>query len=305
MNKDEARLPKTWSAFFQQQNFTPVIIKSIERIHDSSWSMTPNSHDHFEMLYMKRGSSIFTVSGDDVHLEANSMIIIRPGQMHKFAVKSEDNCEFIVLSFNFESKYGEDSAPIAPEDFIEFVDTDNAGAYIHVRLPRKNEIASVLENILRERDRRQMWDGLMVQLLLMQLFVLISRTLKNEWEQNIKSRSWKIKEVIRTAKDYIDANYSRSITLSDVAQYVFLSESYLAHVFKNEFGISPKSYLLKARIDASCELLTATDMKISDVALSVGFSNPQRYNDMFKKYMHTTPLKYRRLQKINRLNVED
>lgn len=303
-NTDETKLPKAWTAFLQQQNFLPVIIKSIERIHDASWSMLPNSHDHFEMLYMKRGSSVFTVGGDDVHLEPNSMIIIRPGQTHKFSVKSDKNCEFIVLSFTFESKYGDDISLVSLEDFIEFVNTDTAGSYIHVRLPKKNEIAVVLDNIIRERDRQLMWDDLMAHLLLMELFVLISRTLKNEWEQNIKSRSWKIKEVIHTAKDYIDANYRKNITLSDVAKYVFLSESYLAHIFKNEFNISPKSYLLKVRIEASKELLEMSDMKISDVALSVGFSNPQRYNDIFRKYMHTTPLQYRKQQKINRLNKE-
>ena len=303
-NTDSTRLPKAWNAFLEQQSFLPVIIKSIERIHDSTWSMNPNSHDHFEMLYMKRGSSVFTVNGDDVALEPNSMIIIRPGQTHKFSVTSEGSCEFIVLSFTFENKRGSDISTVSLDDFIEFVNTDNAGAYIHARLTRKNEIAAVLDNILRERDRGLMWDDLMTHLLLMELFVLISRTLKNEWEQNIKNRSLKIKEVIHIAKDYIDANYSRDLSLSDVAKYVFLSESYFAHTFKNEFGISPKSYLLHVRIEASKELLAHTDMKINDIALSVGFRSQQRYNDMFRKCMNMTPLRYRRQQKMSRLNKE-
>lgn len=266
--------------------------------------MEPSSHDHFEMVYMKRGSSVFTVNGEDVQLDPNNMIIIRPHQTHKFSVKSEKNCEFIVLSFTFEDKRGSGISNVSLDDFIEFVNTDNAGAFIYFRLSRKNDIINVLDNILRERDMHLMWDDLMTHLLLMELFVLISRTLKNEWEQNIKNRSMKIKEVLHIAKEYIDANYSRELSLSDVAKYVFLSESYFAHTFKNEFNISPKSYILKVRIEASKELLASTDMKISDIALSVGFSSQQRYNDMFRKCMNMTPLKYRKLQKMNRLNKE-
>ena len=160
----------------------------------------------------------------------------------------------------------------------------------------------MLDNILRERELGMMWDDLMTHLLLMELFVHISRTLKNEWEQNIKNRSLKIKEVLHIAKEYIDTNYSKELTLSDVAKYVFLSESYFAHTFKNEFNISPKSYILKVRIEASTELLAQTDMKISDIALSVGFSSQQRYNDMFRKCMNMTPLKYRKQAKLDRLN---
>lgn len=300
--ESDVKLPKAWEAFLAQQEFLPVIVKSIERVHDSSWSMQPNKHDHFEVVYMKRGSSVFKVADSNVVLEPNDMIMIKPHQQHKFTVKSERNCEFIVLSFLFEDTKGANISDTSLDDFIEFVNTDQAGAFLHLRLSKKNDIINVLENILRERDKNMMWGDLMSHLLIMELFVLISRTLKNEWEQNIKSRSLKIKELLHIAKGYIDNNYSRELTLSDVAKYVFLSESYFAHTFKNEFGISPKSYLLQVRVDASKELLANTDMKISDVSLSVGFSSQQRYNDIFRKYTGMTPLKYRKIAKEKKLN---
>ncbi|MCX7715233.1 MAG: AraC family transcriptional regulator [Clostridia bacterium] len=302
MEETEIKLPKAWESFLAQQDFLPVIVKSIERIHDSTWSMKPNRHNHFEVVYMKRGLSVFRVGEQNVVLEPNDMIMIKPYQQHKFTVKSDKSCEFIVLSFLFEDTKGKNISDTSLDDFIEFVNTDQSGAFIHLKLSRKNEIIAVLENILRERERNLMWGDLMAHLLILELFVLISRTLKNEWEQNVKSRSLKIKELLRAAKEYIENNYSKDLTLSDIAKYIFLSESYFAHTFKNEFGISPKSYLLKVRVDASKELLSSTDMKISDIALSVGFSSQQRYNDIFRKYMNMTPLKYRKMEKQRKLN---
>jgi len=41
----------------------PVIVKNIERIHDREWSMDLSQHDSFEMVYMKKGSAVFEVSG--------------------------------------------------------------------------------------------------------------------------------------------------------------------------------------------------------------------------------------------------
>lgn len=299
------KIPRTWEAFLSQQDFLPVIVKSIERIHDSTWSMTPNSHSHFEMLYMKKGSAIFVISGQEVQLGANDMVIIKPRQQHKFIVNPDEKCEFVVLSFLFEDAHSRNISDVSMTDFIEFVNDERTGAYIHLSLPRKNDIISLLDRILRERDAHLMWEDVMMNLLLMELFVLISRTLKNEWELAMKNRSSKMKELLSVAKEYIDTHYNREIALSDVARYIFLSESYFAHMFKTEFGISPKSYLLQIRVKQSQTLLSDTDMKISDIALSVGFCSQQRYNDAFRKYTQTTPLQYRRRQKELRLNQEE
>ncbi|HPD00989.1 MAG TPA: AraC family transcriptional regulator, partial [Acetivibrio sp.] len=133
-------------------------------------------------------------------------------------------------------------------------------------------------------------------LLVMELFVLISRALKMEWESSIKNKSPKIKELIQVSVSYIHNNYERDISLKDIAQYVFLSTSYFTRAFKEEMGISPISYLLKLRIERAKELLKETDKRISDIALSVGFSNQQRFNDIFKKYVKLTPLQYRKKQ---------
>lgn len=294
---DESKLPRTWESIFEKQAFLPVIVKTIEKIHDVNWSMTVNYHDHFEMVYIKRGDAIFQVSGVDVQMSPNDMIIIKPQQAHKFMVTS-NQCEFLVLSFKFTNL----SEEISLNDFIEFVNDDSL-SHVHLSLNRKNDIIAVMNRILKEHDKQQEWGDYLSYLLIMELFVLISRTLKVEWEQSVKSRSVKLKELLVISREYIENNYKKEITLSDVAGYVFLSESYFAHTFKDEFGVSPKRYLLNVRIGAAKELLSGTDQKINDIAREVGFSSQQRFNDIFKKYEGMTPLHYRKIEKLKRLNI--
>ncbi len=297
----DIRLPRTWESIFEKQVFLPVIVKTIEKIHDVNWSMNINRHDHFEMVYIKRGDTVFEVSKTDVPLGPNDIIIIKPGQPHKFKVKSDGGCEFLVLSFKFTGSSDSGMSEVSLNDFIEFVNDENT-AFINLKLSRKNDIVGVMNRILREYDKKQSWGDYLSYLLIMELFVLVSRTLKQEWEQNIKSRSVKLKELLCIAKDYIDDNYHKELTLADIAGYVFLSESYFAHTFKDEFGISPKRYLLGARMRAAKELLSSTDQKINDIAKEIGFSSQQRFNDIFKKYEAMTPLSYRKQEKQKKVN---
>lgn len=56
---NENKIPRTWESLFEKQLFLPVIVKTIEKIHDTNWSMNVNYHDHFEMVYIKRGDAVF------------------------------------------------------------------------------------------------------------------------------------------------------------------------------------------------------------------------------------------------------
>jgi AraC-like DNA-binding protein len=299
---NNTNLPRTWQDFLSGQKFFPAVVKSIERIHDRTWEMQPNCHNHFEMVYVKKGSIIYNVNGTDVPLGQYELILIKPGQTHVVSVQSQEICELFVLSFSFETAETDENKHLT--DFMDFINTEEEHSYIKLRLTRKNDFTNVFDRIVRERRKSNMWNDLMVNLLMMEFFVLLSRGIREEWEQNIKKRSLKMKELLKTAKEYIDINYNKSISLSDVASYVFFSESYFAHSFKQEFGISPKSYLLQTRINASKDYLENTDMKIGDIALSVGFSGQQRFNDIFKKTEGITPLKYRKNIRMENLNIE-
>jgi AraC-like DNA-binding protein len=287
-------LPRAWESLLNSSNFIPVIVKTIEKFHDPSWHMEPNRHESFEMVYIKRGKAVFEIAGYPAEIGPNDIIIIKPHQPHKFIVKSETGCEFIVLSFKFVNNFASQHSDVSLEDFLNFVSGKESGAFITLKVSQKNDIITILNKILNEKKNPDIGSELLNYLLVMELFVLISRALKMEWESSIKNKSPKIKELIQVSVNYIHNNYERDISLKDIAQYVFLSTSYFTRAFKEEMGISPISYLLKLRIERAKELLKETDKRISDIALSVGFSNQQRFNDIFKKYVKLTPLQYRK-----------
>jgi AraC-like DNA-binding protein len=287
-------LPKAWAGLLNSSDFLPVIVKTIERVQDITWSMEPNIHENYEMVYMKKGLAVFEISGQPVQLGPNDIVIIKPLQYHKFTVKSEGGCEFIVLNFKFENRISGKYSNIPLEDFLNFVSSKETGPYITLKVSPKNEIVVLMNRILKERESDEPGSEFLNYLLVMELFVLLSRALKMEWENSIKTKSPKLKQLINISINYIHTNFERDISLGDISKFVFLSPSYFTRAFKEETGMSPISYLLKVRIDRAKELLADTGLKISDIALSVGFSNQQRFNEMFKKYVNLTPLQYRK-----------
>ncbi len=292
----EKLLPKAWESLLDSSNFLPVIVKTLERIQDITWSMEPNIHENYEMVYMKKGYAVFEISGRHVKLGPNDIVIIKPLQYHKFTVKSESGCEFIVLNFTFENRINGKFSEVPLEDFLNFISSKETGPYITLKVSQKNEIVVLLNRILKERDSSEPGSEFLNYLLVMELFVLLSRALKMEWENSIKSKSPKLKELINISINFIHTNFERDISLGDIAGFVFLSPSYFTRAFKEETGMSPINYLLKVRIERAKELLEDTGQKISDIALNVGFSNQQRFNEMFKKFTNYTPLQYRKMK---------
>ncbi|MCX7749819.1 MAG: AraC family transcriptional regulator [Clostridia bacterium] len=291
---DSILLPKAWESLLSSSSFLPVIIKTIERFHDTSWSMEPNQHEFFEMVYIKKGNAIFEIAGEPAAIGPNDIVIIKPNQPHKFIVKSESGCEFIVLSFKFISPKNTDYSEVSLEDFLKFITGRESGAFITLKVSQKNEIITLLNRILKEKESNELDSEFLNYLLVLELFVLLSRALKSEWENSIKEKSPKVKELIGIAVNYIRNNFERDISLGDIAKFVFLSPSYFTRAFKEEMGLSPINYLLQIRIERAKELLSDTELKISEIAQQVGFSNQQRFNEIFKKYTGLAPLQYRK-----------
>lgn len=295
---DTTVIPKAWEGVLGSASFIPVTsIKAIERYRDAEWSKGLSIHETFELVYIKSGKGLFEIGSQHVEVGSNDIVIIKPNNHHKLAVTSEGGCDFIVLYFKFVNQSSHELSGASLEDFINFVSGKDSGTFIKLKVSHKNDIIILLNRILKEKTSDQLGSDLLNYLMLMELFVLISRALKAEWENSIKNKSPKIKELMHSAIQYILNNYEREISITDIAKYVFLSPSYFTRAFKEDTGVSPMQYLLNIRIKRSCELLSETDLRVGEIAHSVGFSNQQRFNDMFKKQTGMTPMQYRNSSK--------
>lgn len=100
------------------------------------------------------------------------------------------------------------------------------------------------------------------------------------------------------AKKYLDEKYMRDMNITDVADHLEISYSYLSRIFRVRSGITLTDYLNNIRIEKSKEYLAGTYLTLSEISEKVGYNNVQSYQRFFKKYANITPGDYRRLHGI-------
>lgn len=100
-------------------------------------------------------------------------------------------------------------------------------------------------------------------------------------------------EVIKKICNFIDINYSKKISLCDIADFCGYSKFHLAHIFKTYTKTTVIDYLILKRIEKSKELLIQTNKSIKEISSEVGFSDPNYFTWTFKKNEGISPLQFR------------
>lgn len=101
--------------------------------------------------------------------------------------------------------------------------------------------------------------------------------------------------VIERAKKYIEENFKKDISLDDVSKYVDISPYYFSKLFKDEVGENFVEYLTKLRIEHGKNLLKQKEISIKQVGLEAGYSDPNYFSRIFKRYVGVTPTEYREM----------
>ncbi|MDR3131441.1 MAG: helix-turn-helix domain-containing protein [Treponema sp.] len=98
---------------------------------------------------------------------------------------------------------------------------------------------------------------------------------------------------LRKAERFIWENYTRKISLKEVADASGLSAPYFSSIFKEEMGENLSNYLNRLRVEKATALLIESDLNLSDIAGSCGFEDQSWFSKIFKNYTGLSPGKFR------------
>lgn len=123
------------------------------------------------------------------------------------------------------------------------------------------------------------------------LDVLTLIQLLNEGQQNKNYVSFDLYSETALAINFINDNYTKNITIKDIADYAHTSISTLERNFKRNLGKTPNNYLKSLRFARSVELLNE-GQSVSNACFESGFRDYSLFISLFKKIYGTTPKKY-------------
>lgn len=121
-------------------------------------------------------------------------------------------------------------------------------------------------------------------------FPQVYRSLSEEIEQ-LKGCS----SAVQSVKDVIEKRYmEEAFSLQDVAAELHLSPQHVSRLFHKEMGITFIDYLTRVRIRKAIDLFYQDDMKMYEIAESVGYATQHYFSSVFKKNMGVSPAEYRK-----------
>jgi AraC family transcriptional regulator len=98
----------------------------------------------------------------------------------------------------------------------------------------------------------------------------------------------------RAVASYIEEHLDQSIPLAKLAALARLSPYYFCRAFKESFGLPPHRYHTSRRIDRAKALLADAKQSVTEIGLSLGFSETSSFTATFRKTTGTTPTGYRK-----------
>lgn len=100
--------------------------------------------------------------------------------------------------------------------------------------------------------------------------------------------------LINSITAYINSNYSKPITLDDVAKHSYISKVYLCQYIKKHTKMTFNEYITHVRIEKSKELLKNTNLKIYQISEMVGYKTTAHFIKIFKSATGITPSDYKK-----------
>jgi AraC-like DNA-binding protein len=253
--------------FFENINIT--LIDSAYHVHtkgtDDILKMKPRLFHAF--IYYVNGSARYVYKNCEFKTAPGSFVYLPKGEEYEFIPMGDSHC----ICINFDTL---DSLEIMP--FTK----------IYGGTQQLNE---TFTRIARTSIRRSYGYVSAMTYLLYKIVNLIQTSERNGY---VSSRQY---EKIKPAVLYIEENYLyENIMIEKLAKICELSTKYFTQIFERSFGIQPKKYIQRLRVEKAKEILVNSNAQISEVAEEAGFSSGYYFSRIFKELCGISPTDYRK-----------
>lgn len=248
-------------------------------------------HDYIEIMYVCKGSVTHVIGKEEIKLDTDEMIILGKNTGHSVKATGDNDIgiNLIISSDLFESIYRNMiSCSLLSDDGIENLLSADGNRYLFFSAKQNTEIKNIIESIVSSSVCESKNNGYILR----QSVSLLLCYIASENKEALRERRYKNKSKQKIL-DYINTSYSTA-TLTEAAQMLGLSPSYLSRLVHSYFGRSFKDLLMEVRFNAVCDLLANTDLPIGEIITRVGYENGSYFHKEFKKRFGTTPNNYRK-----------
>lgn len=234
-----------------------------------------NHYEQYLFLYVKKGKMKVQYEDYEFIANDNTCIFLDCHSPHLYKTLEETNFDW----FHFKGS--------ASKEYFEFLFHKHGCVFT---MANNWKAADYFNQVLDMMENEQV-DEHLASIIIHQILYELER-ISNQADITIE-------ETIKQAISYIEENYSKDITLNDIAKHVKLSSFHFSRLFKKHTNSTPHQYLISYRINNAKKLLYNSNLPINEIGFLCGFNSVSYFVTAFKNYTDYTPKKYREfLRKI-------
>ncbi len=238
----------------------------------------PHEHPVWEIYLQLHGVTRWVAGDQSYLLQPGHLFAVPPNLVHHLAGRS-GNHHFYFAAVDLEPVVRRQ--PVLAAGWPSTVVHRDAG-----------ELAYAFAQLMRELTTRYEYADIGLTLAVDHLVLAVTRAITPTAAPQLAMHP-----AVRTVKRLLDQEFHERWTLHQLADGVGLAPSYLAELFANHLGQPPHRYLNERRIDRARQLLDSTDLTITAIADTLGFSSSQHFARAFRQLTATTPTAYRRIRR--------
>ncbi|MBR2353388.1 MAG: helix-turn-helix transcriptional regulator [Clostridia bacterium] len=231
--------------------------------HISEGAFTVHTHNTYELIYFLGGNATHVIEDRKYKLKKGDMILVRPFQHHYIQIDSQGDYERYDILFD-PDRDSVEGVRLLGEDLEVINLSDNA---------RAREIFEKMDFYRKSCDDEMF--GRLLSHLLSELFCLLYLFPKPSAET-----SPSVSPLISKALHFINENLDSIRDIEEISSHLFISQSYLFRLFRQELHQTPKKYITEKRLYLAQQLLSAGE-KPTSVFRRCGF---QDYTTFYRNY---------------------
>ncbi|WP_019637050.1 AraC family transcriptional regulator [Paenibacillus fonticola] len=254
-------------------------------------------HDHFEILVVIEGKTIFLIDSNPYEAQPGDIIIVPSGALHAGYAADEGPLEYYAIVFNAALlRQGKTPDPKHALYIAPYLDGE---LLFPIKLSHQNtenlQLKHVLKEVISEFESKYPGYELMVKSHLYMLFTLLSRRFMPSEQQGRASLAHsrnadRFKQLLL----YIDTHYAEPITVSMAASMMNLNPYHFCKIFKKTTGSTLIEYVNFIRINEAGRQLRESDLTVTEIAEQIGCGNPNYFTKLFKQYKGMPPSQWRK-----------
>ncbi|SCH82201.1 MULTISPECIES: AraC family transcriptional regulator [unclassified Romboutsia] len=232
--------------------------------------------DYYLIHYILEGEGLFFMEDKVYHLKAGDGFFIPPNTDNNYYPLDDNPWVYRWIGINGSKA----------KELLTLCGFYN-GNYTF-RYTKDNKLDYCFKNIYDSCYSNNIFEG--IGYLYQTLSILINENSSSDLSDISSSKSYISKSI-----EFIESNYHKNITVSDVASYLNIDRSHFYKIFKLNMMTTPQQYIMEYKLKKSCDFLRKSSYSLNQISDLVGFSSQSYFSKFFKKHMNMTPLEYRNL----------